>query len=953
MRPGARLDEHFGLLRPEGSLTHDWIRQHLDSFFLLRHRGSDLSLRGSFMALPGDGGLLFLGSPWFTDATEVAAHGLNFDDFALHDPVLDLLQVFQANKVALADARRLADKLSRQRQELRDANARLSEKEAQARTLALIAARTDNGVVLTDAEGRVVWINEGFTRLTGYRLAELEGRTPGSVLQGAGTDPDTVRRIGESLRRGDGFAEEILNYHKDGRPYWIAVEVQPIRDDAGRIVNFMAIESDVTERRASRQRLALQYEISSVLAEAGEPAAVVNRILAIVCQELGWRLGQSWQADGERLRIGESWHGGAAGGEEFAQASRAIDFAMGEGFPGLTWVGGEPQWVRDVTREPRFLRGRAAAAAGLRSAIWFPILKRGEAWAVLEFFSDRLEEPDESLLRTFAAVGEQIGQFLARREAEEALREGEERFRAAFEDAHAGIAIGSTDAVFNRVNRTLCEMLGYSEAELLGRSSLEFTHPDDIAATQAAAARMKSGETDRIEIEKRFVRKDGRAIWVVVRGRRHRGVAGESDLLISHFLDITERKAAEQRALAEAVLVEQARQRELETGRQIQRALLIGERVAGLRGVDIAAYAEPSEVIDGDFSAFTGYRPDCFELLVGDVMGKGVPAALVGAGVRMAYNQVVTELVATALERDELPVPAAIVNALHAKLTPRLVALDTFVTLALYRFDLAKRRVTYVNAGHTPALLLDRAGSVAEVLGENLPLGVAEGERYQESSLAFSPGDRLTVYSDGLTEARSPGGELFGEERLRDFLSQLREGDIPAAACLEALRKQVRDFVGSARRSDDQTAVMVAFVEADGEAVEDTEILELPWNAAGFEPLRHRVGAAAAGLGPDAASRLVLGAFEVATNVVRHVPEPFPGATLTCAIRREPDRVVVELWHVGEPFDPGPAPSPDDTGLREGGFGLYIIEMSVSEVSRSQPAPNICRTRLVQLAEAG
>jgi PAS domain S-box-containing protein len=114
--------------------------------------------------------------------------------------------------------------------------------------LSLIASRTDNGVVLTDSKGRVEWINEGFTKVTGYTLADMLGKTPGSVLQGSETDPATVKRIGDSIREGRGFHETLLNYNKNGKAYWIEVEVQPIRDEQGNITNFMAIERDVNDR---------------------------------------------------------------------------------------------------------------------------------------------------------------------------------------------------------------------------------------------------------------------------------------------------------------------------------------------------------------------------------------------------------------------------------------------------------------------------------------------------------------------------------------------------------------------------------------------------------------------------------------------------------------------------------------------------------------------------------
>ncbi len=1018
---------------------------------------------------------------------------------------------------------------------------RRKEVEGEYRKLALIAARTDNAVVLTDAAGRVVWVNEGFTRLTGYALDEMRGRTPGSVLQGPGTDPATVRRIRDCLQRGAGFTAEILNYHKDGREYWVAMEVQPLLDEDGRIENFMAIESDITARRAEQQRLAVQYEAASALAASGDVDVAASRLLQVVCRRLGWQVGQFWKVDQDRLRVFSVWHPEPAAVAEFIEASRAESIGRGAGLLGRIWDTGAPLWVMfaglagdrpsyQVTQflpaaeppaanrgpsgppaagavhpaegglvaqppieigasdrgQPGFLRFAAAARVGVQSGFAFPVLVRGEVWGVVEFASTRALRPDPALAKTFATIAVQIGEFIVRRQAQEALRSSEERFRSAFEDAHAGMALGSLDTRFLAVNRAFCEMLGYTEQELLGKTSLELTHPDDLAVTREAAQGIASGRSERVDIEKRFVRKDGEAVWVIVRARLHRGAGGSPDLLVSHFLDITKRKeverelqraeeryrlalegaelgtwdtnvqtgvaslndrylemlgfergdidarleswknhlhpedaprvlqafaahlrgetevfeseyrmrhksgewvwildrgrvterdangaalrvcgthldisfrkVAEQALRRERRLLEEAQRREAQMGHEIQRSLLIGDVPAGIRGAEIAGYAEPSRGIDGDFYAFTAFSADCFELLVGDVMGKGVPAALVGAALRTTYNQVVTELAAGGRGSDGLPGPAAIVNKLHERLTPRLIELETFVTLALYRFDLGRGVLTFVNAGHTPGLMLRADRTVQRILGENVPVGVLEGERYVEASLPMAADDLLLVYSDGITEARNYEDAEFGEQRLRGFLAGLGAAKVPVRVGLQALRKRVHDYVGERVMPDDETAVMVGrrgpFVDLGAVAAPGEEMLELPWDVAGLEPLRSRTALAAAGLGAEAADRLVLAAFEAATNVVRHVRRPFDDATLSCRLRREADRVTVELWYIGPLFEPEELGQLDHSGASEGGFGMYIIEKAVSQVVYEQPALDVCCTRLVQMAAA-
>ncbi|HVU33378.1 MAG TPA: CHASE domain-containing protein [Opitutaceae bacterium] len=147
--------------------------------------------------------------------------------------------------------------------------ASLRASEAQARQLAVVASRTVNGVVITDAEGKVVWVNDGFTRLTGYAFEEVRGRKPGTVLQGTGTDPATVAKMHDALEQKSSFAVEILNYAKSGRSYWVSIEVQPLREPDGTLTGFMGIQSDITERKLAEQKLvANEQRLAELAAQA-------------------------------------------------------------------------------------------------------------------------------------------------------------------------------------------------------------------------------------------------------------------------------------------------------------------------------------------------------------------------------------------------------------------------------------------------------------------------------------------------------------------------------------------------------------------------------------------------------------------------------------------------------------------------------------------------------------
>ncbi|RRR70084.1 MAG: response regulator [Candidatus Viridilinea halotolerans] len=121
--------------------------------------------------------------------------------------------------------------------------------------LALVAQHTTNSVIITDEAGLIAWVNPGFTRITGYELDAVRGRKPGSFLQGPGTDRATVARIRAGLRAGLSFSEEILNYRKDGTPFWVTLQISPVFDQAGQITRFVGIGSDISERHAAEVAL--------------------------------------------------------------------------------------------------------------------------------------------------------------------------------------------------------------------------------------------------------------------------------------------------------------------------------------------------------------------------------------------------------------------------------------------------------------------------------------------------------------------------------------------------------------------------------------------------------------------------------------------------------------------------------------------------------------------------
>ena len=134
----------------------------------------------------------------------------------------------------------------------------LAQSREESKRLALVAENTSNAVIITDTQGFIEWVNAGFTRITGYALDEVRGRKQDAFLHGEKTNADAAARMREAIGEGKGFRETMLNYTKKATPIWLYIECQPLRDAAGTLTGFMAIEQDITRRTAAELALADQ-----------------------------------------------------------------------------------------------------------------------------------------------------------------------------------------------------------------------------------------------------------------------------------------------------------------------------------------------------------------------------------------------------------------------------------------------------------------------------------------------------------------------------------------------------------------------------------------------------------------------------------------------------------------------------------------------------------------------
>ncbi|WMN11529.1 PAS domain S-box protein [Marivirga salinae] len=142
-----------------------------------------------------------------------------------------------------------------------DISERVANEEEQ-RRLSLVADNTDNSVIITDKEGLIEYVNSGFENMTGYKLEEIRGRKPGEFLQGPETNQETKKKISQLLKEEKPINEEILNYAKDGRTYWVSLAINPVRDANGELQNFIAVQADITATKKSA--LDAKYKLEAI-----------------------------------------------------------------------------------------------------------------------------------------------------------------------------------------------------------------------------------------------------------------------------------------------------------------------------------------------------------------------------------------------------------------------------------------------------------------------------------------------------------------------------------------------------------------------------------------------------------------------------------------------------------------------------------------------------------------
>jgi PAS domain S-box-containing protein len=282
-------------------------------------------------------------------------------------------------------------------------------------------------------DGTILRVNQAELDMLGYTRDEYVGRNVAQFH----VDQNVIQDLLARLAAG----EVLKNYEaelrcKDGSAKHVSINSSVYWED-GKLIHTRCFTRDITERKRTEGRLALQYAVTQILAESPDLIESGKKIVQAGCRCLRWEVGGFWIVDApaQVLRFVNLCHEGLLETPEFDAMTKDLVFEKGVGLPGRIWAEGKPNWIDNVIADKNFPRAGVASREGLHGAFGFPIVVGNEVLAVIDFFSPEVREPDEELLKLVAGIGAQIGQFTERRRAEGQSTELFKRERAARAEA--------------------------------------------------------------------------------------------------------------------------------------------------------------------------------------------------------------------------------------------------------------------------------------------------------------------------------------------------------------------------------------------------------------------------------------------------------------------------------------------------------------------------------------
>jgi PAS domain S-box-containing protein len=397
-------------------------------------------------------------------------------------------------------------------------------------------------------DGKHLGANRAWEAYFGVEREAFIGKTVDELFSGAPEVAAKHRAADEDLWRNPGVRSYELQVPvHDGSLRHTLNYKATFAGANGKIAGLIGAIIDITERKRTEERQAIEHRVTRILSESGTAGAAMPGVLAAFCETLGWACGARWSPD-ERtggFRCEETWAADDSAVAAFLAAGRGVSYRPGQaGLIRRVLGTGEPVWIVDVAAEESFLRGKQAAGAGLRSAFALPIRLGDQVLGALEFFHRDTQQPDKWLLETGVAIGQQIGHFMARAQAERELRQSEARFRSLTGLSSDWYWEQDEEFRLTFMSSRFAERTGIDPTPYIGRKRWEQPASNLTESDWARHKAQLERHEPFFDFELERTGPDGNSIWLSVTGepvfedRKFRGYRGVGT-------DITERKRAQ------------------------------------------------------------------------------------------------------------------------------------------------------------------------------------------------------------------------------------------------------------------------------------------------------------------------------------------------------------------------------------------------------------------------
>ena len=280
-------------------------------------------------------------------------------------------------------------------------------------------------VIVLDDKGQIVRFNRACEQNTGYTCGEVLGRCFWQLFL-AEKDQPSIQAIFEQIKLDKRPRESETSWiTRDGRQRLIDWSNTILLDSQNQIEYIVSTGIDITERKQNEQYLSFQYAVTNALAGAINIQNTTHRILKGICQTLAWDWGEIWVMDKSEniLRCLDIWYESGSEFKQLEEITRKITFAPGIGLHGRILSKFQPIWLTDICNDQNFLRTDIATQIGLKTAFGFPIRSGNTNIGVMVFFSKNMQLENADILEGMMSIGNQIGQFIKRKQIEEALKQ--------------------------------------------------------------------------------------------------------------------------------------------------------------------------------------------------------------------------------------------------------------------------------------------------------------------------------------------------------------------------------------------------------------------------------------------------------------------------------------------------------------------------------------------------